>query len=114
MTDAAGAGAEGIDDLDVLVAGVVAGLERVERVPSGEGSELRVDGRAFAVVAPGRIEVALDPAVAEAARRTSDVTPSPRGRGWIVFEPSVADRFALDRAEAWLRSAHRIAVARRT
>jgi hypothetical protein len=66
-------------------------------------------GRAFAVVsADGSTgEFALDPAVADAATRTPDVSPSSRGPGWVVFAPGDLDDHAADRAVAWLASAHR-------
>jgi hypothetical protein len=57
--------------------------------------------------------VHLAPMVAKAALRTPDVIVSSRGPGWLAFTPSTIDRFALDRAEAWLRSAHRLAGSRR-
>jgi hypothetical protein len=52
-------------------------------------------------------EFALDPAVADAATRTPDVTSSNRGPGWVVFAPNDLDDHAADRAVAWLASAHR-------
>jgi hypothetical protein len=66
-------------------------------------------GRAFAVVAPdgSAAEFALDPAVADAATRTPDVTPSGRGTGWVAFAPQFLDDHGADRAVAWLASAHR-------
>ena len=66
-------------------------------------------GRAFAIlVADGSAaEFALDPAVAAAAARTPDVSPSSRGPGWVTFTPEVLDDHAADRAAAWLASAHR-------
>lgn len=66
-------------------------------------------GRTFAVVsANGSVaEFALDPAVADAASRTPDVTPSDRGPGWVRFAPIDIDDHAADRAVAWLASAHR-------
>jgi hypothetical protein len=66
-------------------------------------------GRPFAVVsADGSVaEFALDPAVAEAAARTPDVTPSARGVGWVAFAPAVLDDHGADRAAAWFASAHR-------
>jgi len=66
-------------------------------------------GRAFAVVAPdGSVaEFALDPAVADAATRTPDVTLSGRGTGWVAFAPTDVDDHAADRAAAWFASAHR-------
>ncbi len=68
---------------------------------------LAVRGRVFAVVGADFLEVALDPLVAAAALRTPDTRRSPRGEGWIAFGPEHVDRFALDRAEAWLRLGHR-------
>ena len=47
------------------------------------------------------------PAIAKAALSTPDTRPSPRGAGWIAFTPATTDRFALDRAEAWVRLAYR-------
>jgi len=52
-------------------------------------------------------EFALEPAVAAAATRTPDVTPSSRGPGWVTFSPPDVDDHAADRALAWLASAHR-------
>jgi hypothetical protein len=52
-------------------------------------------------------EFALDPAVADAATRTPDVTISGRGPGWVTFTPADLDDHAADRATAWLASAHR-------
>jgi transcription elongation factor len=66
-------------------------------------------GRPIAIVnADGSsAEFALDPAVADAAARTPDVSASDRGPGWVVFGPSDLDDHAADRAVAWLASAHR-------
>jgi hypothetical protein len=66
-------------------------------------------GRPFAVAAAdgSSAEFALDPAVADAATRTPDVTPSSRGAGWVTFTPPDLDDHAADRATAWLASAHR-------
>jgi hypothetical protein len=66
-------------------------------------------GRAFAMLAPdGRsAEFGLDGAVAAAASRTPDVRPSSRGAGWVTFAPIAMDDHAMDRATAWLASAHR-------
>jgi hypothetical protein len=71
--------------------------------------EWRRADRPFATAtADGAVaEFALDPAVAYAATRTPDVTPSPRGSGWVRFAPSVLDDHAADRAVAWLASAYR-------
>lgn len=66
-------------------------------------------GRPFAAVAAdgSSAEFALDPAVADAAARTPDVTLSSRGPGWVTFTPAELDEHAADRAVAWLASAHR-------
>lgn len=95
------------ETLDARVAAVVEELPDVSREAAGEATALAVAGRVFAVVAPGVIETWLDPAVAGAALATPGTQPSARGAGWIRFSPVEIDRFALDRAEAWLRSAHR-------
>jgi hypothetical protein len=66
-------------------------------------------GRPFALAAAdgSSAEFALDPAVADAAARTPDVTLSSRGPGWVAFAPTELDDHAADRATAWLASAHR-------
>ncbi len=99
---------EAVDEsLDERVELVVEDLDGVTRRRDGPVVLLTVRERVFAVLGPDLLEVALDPPVAAAALRTADTRPSPRGAGWIAFTPRVADRFALDRAEAWLRLGHR-------
>lgn len=99
---------EAVDEsLDERVELVVEDLDGVTRRRDGPVVLLTVRERVFAVLGPDLLEVALDPTVAAAALRTADTRPSPRGAGWIAFTPRVADRFALDRAEAWLRLGHR-------
>jgi hypothetical protein len=71
-----------------------------------------VSGRVFAMLAGERLEAALDAAVSKAALRTPDTALSPAGAGWIAFAPRVVDGYALDRAEAWVRFAHRHASGR--
>jgi hypothetical protein len=100
---------DGAESLGGRLADVVAELSGVERAQGPNGDELRRAGRLFAVLGQGSLEVQLDPLVGAAARRTPDVTASPRGPGWVLFRPRAIDQFALDRAEAWLRSAHRLA-----
>ena len=65
--------------------------------------------RPFAIVSAdgNSAEFALDPAVADAATRTPDVTTSGRGPGWVSFAPADLDDHAADRATAWFASAHR-------
>jgi hypothetical protein len=79
----------------------------------GETVEWTVRGRPFAAAAGGRAEYRLEPRIAKAALGTPDTGPSPRGRDWIAFQPAELDRFAIDRATAWLASAHRHAAALR-
>ncbi|HYO42731.1 MAG TPA: hypothetical protein VES19_05975 [Candidatus Limnocylindrales bacterium] len=98
---------ESDETLDERVEMVIEDLEGVERVREGESVTYRLDGMPFAVLLRDVLEVALDPVVAKAALRTADTLPSPRGKGWIAFTPGGIDRFTLDRAEAWVRSAHR-------
>lgn len=104
---AAEALAEADETLDERVESVVEDLDDIERVRDGESVTYLVAGRPFAVLMQDVLEVALDPAVAKAALRTANTLASTRGTGWIAFTPETIDRFALDRAEAWLRSAHR-------
>jgi antitoxin (DNA-binding transcriptional repressor) of toxin-antitoxin stability system len=101
------AGAEADETLDERVEMVIEDLGDVERVRDGESVTYLAGGRPFAVLLPDVLEVALAAAVATAALRTADTVASARGGGWIAFTPMTIDRFALDRAEAWVRSAHR-------
>ncbi len=102
---------EGVDEsLDERVEAVLEELEElgpVSRRRDGEVMLLAAGARVFAVLGADLLEVALEPSIAAAALRTADTRPSPRGAGWIAFTPRAVDRFALDRAEAWLRLAHR-------
>jgi hypothetical protein len=95
------------ETLDERVEAVAEDLEGVDRRREDESVGYSVGGRLFAVLMEDVFEAALDPAVASVAVRMVDVMPSSRGKGWIAFTPEVVDRFALDRAEAWFRSAHR-------
>jgi len=104
---AAVAGADTDESLDERVGTVLDGLDDVTRTPEGEVERLAVGGRVFAVLGPDLLEVGLDAAIARAALATPDTRPSTRGAGWIVFTPATTDRFALDRAEAWVRLAYR-------
>ncbi len=108
----AAAGAAAADEkadetLDERVEAVIEELGSVTRTRDGESVACAAAGRVFAVLMPDLLEVALDPAIAAAALRTPDTLPSTRGAGWIAFTPAVIDRFALDRADAWVRLAHR-------
>ena len=100
------------ESLDERIGTVLEELDDVTRTHDGEVELLAVRGRAFAAVGADLLEVALEGPVARAALGTPDTRPSPRGAGWIAFSPAVPDRFALDRAESWVRIAHRRASSR--
>jgi hypothetical protein len=104
---AAAAGAAADESLDERVGAVCDELGDVTRTPEGERELLAVGGRSFAALGVDSLDVALDGPVAKAALTTPDTRPSPRGAGWVTFTPAARDRFALDRAEAWVRLAHR-------
>jgi hypothetical protein len=104
---AAAAGDEVDETLDERVEAVIDDLGGVERTRDGQARRYAVGGRAFATLSGDRLEAALDAAVAKAALRTPDTAASPVGAGWIAFTPTTVDRYALDRAEAWVRLAHR-------
>jgi hypothetical protein len=110
--DAAAGDAAAVEDveetLDERVEAVLEDLDGITRRRDGEAVLLMTGtGRVFAVLGDDLLEVGLDAPVAAAALRTPDTRPSPRGAGWIAFAPATIDRFALDRAEAWVRLAHR-------
>ncbi len=98
---------EGLDEsLDERLEAVLEELDPVARRRDGEVVLLSAGARVFAVIGADLLEVALEPSIAAAALRTADTRPSLRGAGWIAFTPRNVDRFALDRAEAWVRLAH--------
>lgn len=109
---AAAAGDEVDESLDERVEAVIDDLGGVERRRDGEALAYSVNGRVFAMIDGERLEAALDAPVSKAALRTPDTAVSPAGAGWIAFTPRVVDRYALDRAEAWVRFAHRHASGR--
>ena len=109
---AAAAGDEVDDSLDERVEAVIDDLGGVERRRAGQAVAYAVGGRVFATLDGERLEAALDAAVSKAALRTPDTASSPAGACWIAFTPRVVDRYALDRAEAWVRFAYRQAAGR--
>src|SRR6478736_5179597 len=100
------------ESLDERVGAVIDELGGVERRRDGTTVAFAVGGAVFAVLAEDLLEVALDATVLKAALKTPDTAASVRGAGWIAFSPRAVDRFALDRAEAWVRFAHRRATGR--
>ena len=109
----AAAAADPVDEsLDERVGAVIDELGDVERRPDGTAVALVAKGVVFAVLTDDGLEAALDPTVLKAALKTPDTAASSRGAGWVAFTPDAVDRFALDRAEAWVRFAHRRATGR--
>jgi hypothetical protein len=104
---AATAEADTDESLDERIGALIEELDDIERTRDGELDRLSVGSRVFAFVGADLLEVALDPSIARAALATPDTRPSPRGAGWVAFTPAGTDRFALDRAEAWVRLAHK-------
>ena len=90
------------------------GVDEVSTTTGADGAvEYRAGGKTVAVVAASgtSAEFLLTTAVASAAARTPDTAPSPRGPGWVRFEPADLDDHAIDRAVAWLGFAVRHATA---
>jgi hypothetical protein len=90
------------------------GLDEVERVATGAGTEWRRAGRPFTALTGERAAFLLTPVVGRAALGTPDTGRSERGSDWISFEPRELDRPAIDRAIAWFGSAWRHAGERPT
>jgi hypothetical protein len=84
-------------------------LGGVAMASTAGASVYRRSDQDFAVVDGPAIEVRLQPEVAEAVLRTPHTSRSPRGPGWIRFEPPRMDPSIVDRADAWFRSAWRAA-----
>ena len=100
------------ESLDERVGAVIAELGGVDVRSDGASVSFAAGGAVFAVLSGDLLEVALDATVLKAALKTPDTAASVRGPGWIAFSPQAVDRFALDRAEAWVRFAHRRAAGR--
>lgn len=83
--------------------------DMAEWLPDGTGHRVAIGETVAAILEPDALEIRLRPAVADAALRTSDVSASARGRGWVRFAPAEVDGFARDRALAWLESSLRYA-----
>jgi hypothetical protein len=96
--------------LDDLVATAIAGLGTIERRTTAGTTVFARAGRPFGATTADVLEVRLDPRVAAAALRTPDTTPSVRGPGWVSFAPETFDRYAVDRATAWLEHGWRHAL----
>ena len=104
---------EPVSDLTLaeILASSAEDLADVTASTEGELTTWSTAGRPFATLAGEWAEFRLDPMVARAALRTADASPSMRGPEWVVFAPSAMDDPAIDRAEAWFLSAHRLVAA---
>jgi hypothetical protein len=85
----------------------LSGLDDVHDAPGPDGTVYTRSGRPFAWISLSALEVRLEPFVAQAALRTPDTTASTRGPEWVRFTPRALDRFAADRATAWIEHAWR-------
>jgi hypothetical protein len=99
--------------LGEALSGAAAELDGVESRQSAGSTEWTWHSRLFATASWRVAEFLLEPIVVRAALGTPDTKPSSRGAQWVAFGPAELDQYALDRATAWLRSAHRYASARR-
>lgn len=86
---------------------VLAELPGVTSAVESGATTWSVADQEFAVLGSIGIEIKLEPAIAAAATRTPDTVPSPRGAGWVRFDPGELDDHAADRLEAWLELACR-------
>jgi hypothetical protein len=108
-------GAEGSPFLTLaeVLASAADELDGIKAEADGPTTTWSAGGRAFATLFGEWAEFRLDPMVARAALRTPDAAISVRGPDWVSFAPTVLDDAAIDRAEAWFLSAHRLASAPR-
>ena len=90
-----------------LVADELDGLADVERSNAAGSTIYSRAGHPFARVDAAELEVHLEARVAQAALRTPDASASDRGPAWVRFRPRALDRFAVDRAAAWIEHAWR-------
>ena len=106
---------EPVSDLSLadILAAAAEELDGIVTDAAGGSTTWSAAGRAFATLTGDRAEFHLDPLVARAALRTPDTGPSTRGAEWVSFAPAILDDPAVDRAEAWFLSAHRLATAPR-
>ena len=93
--------------LEEAVLEAAADLPGVVMRDTGPRREFVVGSRVVATLEAGVAEYLLDPAVGAAALRTPDTRRSAGAADRIAFQPQVLDRYAADRAVAWLRSAVR-------
>jgi hypothetical protein len=102
---------EPISDLTLaeVLAAAAEDLDGVTATTEGSITTWSASGRRFAVLDGEWAEFHLAAPIARAALRTPDAAASPRGPDWVSFAPAALDDTAIDRAEAWFLSAHRLA-----
>jgi hypothetical protein len=91
----------------IEAAAQAAGTTRRE---AGGSIDYEVGDLVVARVGPAGAEFRLGSEVAAAALNTPDTYASGRGADWVVFRPRTVDRFARDRAEAWIGLAVKISL----
>jgi len=94
-----------------LLAELAAALPEARATSSGGRTEWSRRGVTFASLEADAVELRLDAAIAGAAVRTPDTSPSPRGAPWVRFAPPELDDHAVDRVGAWFGLAYRRAAA---
>jgi hypothetical protein len=93
--------------LEAALLEAAADLPDVVLRTSGQRHDFLVGSRVVASLEAGAATYRLDPAVVAAALRTPDTRRSGGASDEIVFAPRTLDRYAADRAVAWLGSAVR-------
>jgi hypothetical protein len=91
-----------VEELSIELGGAA-----VTSARDGDATTWSVAGRPFASLTDDAVDLRLDPAIARAATRTPDTSPSDRGPDWVRFAPRELDDHAIDRLEAWFAFARR-------
>ena len=106
-TDAMADGGTLSERVESLAAAAAADGTGLAAARDGGVTTWSIGGRPFAALSGDAIELRLDPAIARAATRTPDTSPSTRGPEWVRFAPQALDDHAVDRLEAWFAFARR-------
>ncbi|MFV2064408.1 MAG: hypothetical protein ACC726_13000 [Chloroflexota bacterium] len=93
--------------LDDLATGLAEELGDVRTSLEGEMTGYSRGDATFARASSNALEVRLPQDIAEAALRTTDSSVVPGEPGWVRFAPSASDPHAVDRSQAWFRTAWR-------
>jgi hypothetical protein len=94
-------------EIEAILDELATSMPGSNRLTQGRGTAWAVGDRLFAILQGDAVELRLDPAVAAAAARTPDTSPSDRGPEWVRYQPSTLEGHDLDRLEAWFGLAHR-------